>query len=125
MTIFEYNVIFFNFIRYYMSCTKYYNKVTNHNVTGTRDISRSHNYYEAKQTIAYWQIGAISELKVYNITQFSLVCYLCIAYCVIKIIRILCISKLHKRGGKSLCVLLEPSVPGYQPFTLTQTYLVE
>ena len=46
MTIFEYNVIFFNFIRYYMSCTKYYNKVTNHNVTGTRNISRLHNYNE-------------------------------------------------------------------------------
>ena len=46
MTIFEYNVIFFNFIRYYMSCTKYYNKVTNHNVTGTRDIYGLHSYYD-------------------------------------------------------------------------------
>ena len=46
MAIFEYIGIFRNLIKYYMSCIKYYNKVTNHNVTGTRDISRSHNYYE-------------------------------------------------------------------------------
>ena len=46
MTIFEYNVIFFNLIKYYMSCIKYYNKVTNHNVTGTRDIYGLHSYYD-------------------------------------------------------------------------------
>ena len=39
MAIFEYNVIFFNLIKYYMSCIKYYNKVSIHNVTGTREFT--------------------------------------------------------------------------------------
>ena len=46
MVIFEYIGIFCNLMKYYMSCIKYYNKVTNHNVTGTRNISRLHNYNE-------------------------------------------------------------------------------
>ena len=46
MAIFEYNVIFCNLIKYYMDCINYYNKVTIHNVTGTRNISRLHNYNE-------------------------------------------------------------------------------
>ena len=39
MGIFEYNVIFFNLIEYYMSCIKYYNKVSIQNVTGTREFT--------------------------------------------------------------------------------------
>ena len=46
MAIFEYIGIFLNLIKYYMSCIKYYNKVTIQNVTGTRDISGLHRYYD-------------------------------------------------------------------------------
>ena len=46
MAIFEYMVIFSNLIKYYMSCIKYYSKVTIHNVTATGGISRLHNYNE-------------------------------------------------------------------------------
>ena len=39
MVIFEYIGIFCNLIKYYRSCTKYYNKVTIHYVTGTREFT--------------------------------------------------------------------------------------
>ena len=39
MAIFEYIGIFRNLIKYYMSCIKYYNKVTIQNVTGTREFT--------------------------------------------------------------------------------------
>ena len=39
MVIFEYLGIFFNLIKYYTSCIKYYSKVTIHNVTGTREFT--------------------------------------------------------------------------------------
>ena len=44
MVIFEYMAIFSNLIKYYMSCIKYYNKVTIQNVTGTREFTVYTNY---------------------------------------------------------------------------------
>ena len=44
MVIFEYIGIFCNLIKYYRSCTKYYNKVTIHYVTGTREFTVYTNY---------------------------------------------------------------------------------